>query len=324
MSASVRKIMVSSPPKHSGLAGTAVAAGQNIAYKRATNFDQEAHIVLSDSDDTAAPTVAGRHAKAVDAREKDLARFRTILSGQNHVHEQATTSSLLMGNEVSREYDGFPGIVNRESVESKHPSPAGSCVFPHPTLTFSKDPRILLPDASTQGVFSVEKHLFPRADIIEGHLNLVAPDAFTQGLLQEPPAGNGVCGPSWHPNAHMPSVEDAGLPRKRQKISNSADLAEHGDSFIGRQQIVNETAIPRQGFARFSSAQRDGVSLPTEGLNSKSPVMDASSYTAGRNTGTKAQETGLFKGIVHLIMANSRRRYNQFEGELSSHCTRLL
>lgn len=127
--------MVSSPPKHGGLPGMAVAAGQTIGNKRATDFNRETRIVIPDSDDTAAPTVAGRHVEAVDAREKELARFRTILSGQTHVHEQPTTSSVLIGNEFSRKDDGFPEMTPRKSAQSEYPSSAGSCVFPHLTLS---------------------------------------------------------------------------------------------------------------------------------------------------------------------------------------------
>lgn len=143
--------MVSSPPKHSGLSGTAVTARQAIGNGRTANIDQESYVVLSDSDEPTAPTVAWRQAKAVDAREKGLARFRTILPGYGRVHEQPTRSASVTENETSRGHDGLFEKLGLEFAESEHAPSADSCVFPQLTWALSKDPPVLLPHASMQG-----------------------------------------------------------------------------------------------------------------------------------------------------------------------------
>lgn len=174
-----------------------------------------------------------------------------------------------------------------------------------------------------RATFSVRNDFFPRADSIEEHSSRSAPDAGTQGP-QGPSVGNGDSGPNLQPNAPIPTIEDAGLPRKRRKLSNSVSSAEHGDSFSSRQQMVKETASPPHTLPSSSSVRGNDGSLPTNGTNSKDLVKNVAPYTIGRDTALEAPKTGVHQGNVHLIMANSRRRYDEFEGESSLFFVKLL
>lgn len=312
MSPFIRKRMVSSPSKHSALSGTAAAARQDMGNERNAGIDQEDCVIISDSDEQIASTVAGRHARAVDAREKDLVRFRTILSGQGHVHEQPTTSASMMANETSRKHDGMFEKLYWEHAESEHPPSASSHTLSGPIQRTTS----LTATCFHAGHILVRIDFYPRADSIKGYFERSAPDAGAQGL-QSPSAGNGDGDSNGHLNASILTIEDNRLPRKRRKLSNSTSLAGNENSFYSRQHIVKETPDPTPGLTSSSSTRGDDGSLPTDGTNSSDPVTDAVLYYDGIDTTTKAQKTGVHQGIVHLIMANSRRRYDEFEGELS-------
>lgn len=293
--------MVSSPPKDNA---------QSPYNKRINRpFDPQPCILISD--EAQGPMVAGQHTQAA------LLGRGPLVDKDPRVLYAATRKG------AEPEHQEWPRRLDRIPLKNGHAPTVSGRVSAHMSSAAPKRTSVLPTSPLTLGEMSVVKGQYTREKSLRGVSVPMPAIAMNQDFRGSSPE---IDEDSRKRSPNGLIYRDAGLPRKQRKTSNPESSAEAKAGSTDRQRIVGCEVIMPQNHASSSASKNNLLPLRNKAGNKSSVAIDTSLYSLTRSKDIGISAPGIYarpfhQSVAHLGIANSRRRYNQFEGTL---CIRVL